>query len=126
MFGVLVVKNQNNQLGYLAGFSGRIADSYHLSFFVPPIYDLKESSGFFLREEECISNLNEKIENLLSDENYTFLLVAHQLNLADDGSIDLINELYDYSLEYGYGFYCLTSSPEEDIELWKENTGAGS
>jgi tRNA pseudouridine32 synthase/23S rRNA pseudouridine746 synthase len=64
MFGVLVVKNQNNQLGYLAGFSGRIADSYHHSFFVPPIYDLKESSGFFLREEECISNLNEKIKNL--------------------------------------------------------------
>ena len=63
-------------------------------------------------------------EAILSDENYTFLLVAHQLALADDGSIDLINELYDYSLEYGYGFYCLTSSPEEDIELWKENTGA--
>ena len=49
-------------------------------------------------------------EAILSDENYTFLLVAHQLNLADDGSIDLINELYDYSLEYGYNFYCLTSS----------------
>ena len=63
-------------------------------------------------------------EAILSDENYTFLLVAHQLNLADDGSIDLINELYDYSLEYGYNFYCLTSSSQEDIELWKENTGA--
>lgn len=63
-------------------------------------------------------------EQVLSDENYTFLLVAHQLSLADESSIDLINELYDYSLVYGYPFYCLTSSSDEDIQQWKENTGA--
>ena len=81
----------------------------------PPIQDFS-----ILRMEDG----EDITEAILSDENYTFLLVAHQLALSDDGSIDLINELYDYSLEYGYGFYCLTSSPEEDIELWKENTGA--
>ena len=81
----------------------------------PPIQDFS-----ILRMEDG----EDITEAVLSDENYTFLLVAHQLGLSDDGSIDLINELYDYSLEYGYGFYCLTSSPEEDIELWKENTGA--
>lgn len=61
---------------------------------------------------------------VLSDENYTFLLVAHQLGLADDSSMDLINELYDYSLTNGYGFYCLTASEDEDIRHWQENTGA--
>ena len=81
----------------------------------PPIQDFS-----ILRMEDG----EDITEAVLSDENYTFLLVAHQLGLSDDGSIDLINEVYDYSLEYGYGFYCLTSSPEEDIELWKENTGA--
>ena len=81
----------------------------------PPIQDFS-----ILRMEDG----EDITETVLSDENYTFLLVAHQLGLSDDGSIDLINEVYDYSLEYGYGFYCLTSSPEEDIELWKENTGA--
>ena len=51
-------------------------------------------------------------------------MAFHQLSLADESSIDLINELYDYSLVYGYPFYCLTSSSEEDIQQWKENTGA--
>lgn len=63
-------------------------------------------------------------EQILSDENYTFLLVSHQLAQADESAIDLINELYDYSLEYGYAFYCLTSSSDEDIQKWCENTGA--
>ena len=63
-------------------------------------------------------------EQVLSDSNYTFLLVAHQLSLADDSKMDLINELYEYSLEYGYAFYCLTSSEDKDILAWQENTGA--
>ena len=61
---------------------------------------------------------------ILDDENYSFLLISHQLNLADDSDIDLINDIYDYSLINGYTFYCLTSSVDEDIEEWKENTGA--
>ena len=61
---------------------------------------------------------------ILDDENYSFLLISHQLNLADDSDIDLINDIYDYSLINGYTFYCLTSSADEDIEEWKENTGA--
>ena len=52
------------------------------------------------------------------------MLVSHQLPLADDSKIDLINDLYEYSLEYGYGFYALTSSSDEDIEEWRVNTGA--
>lgn len=81
----------------------------------PPIHDF-----YILKWED-----NEDItEQVLSDENYTFLLVSHQLKLADDSAIDLINELYDYCLQYGYAFYCLTSSSDEDIEQWKENTGA--
>jgi len=69
-------------------------------------------------------NGDDMTEQVLADENYVFLLVAHQLALADDSKIDLINELYDYSLNYGYKFYCLTSSSDEDIEKWKEDTGA--
>ena len=63
-------------------------------------------------------------DRILSDENYSFLMVAHQLQQADDSTFDLINDLYDYCLTHGYGFYCLTSSSEEDIHTWIENTGA--
>lgn len=45
--------------------------------------------------------------------------MAHRIERQDDSNIDLINEIYDYSVEKGYGFYCLTSSPEEEIELWQ-------
>ncbi len=62
--------------------------------------------------------------NILEDEGYTFLLVAHRIEHADDGEIDLINELYDYSVDNGYGFYALTSSSEQEIESWRDWTGA--
>ena len=81
----------------------------------PPIHDF---SMMNVEDGEDIT------EQVLSDKNYTFLLVSHQLGLADDTQIDLINELYDYSLEYGYAFYCLTSSSDEEILKWKDNTGA--
>ena len=63
-------------------------------------------------------------EEVLSDKNYTFLLVAHRIEEADDSNIDLINEIYDYAVEHGYGFYCLTSSLDDQIEQWKDKTGA--
>ena len=63
-------------------------------------------------------------EQVLADEGYTFLLVAHQLGKANQSRMDLINELYDYCLEYSYAFYCLTSSSDEDILKWQEDTGA--
>lgn len=63
-------------------------------------------------------------DSVLADDNYTFLLIAHRIEEADDSYIDLINEIYDYSVEYGYAFYCLTSSPDAEIEQWKDRTGA--
>ena len=81
----------------------------------PPIHDFSMVS---YEDGEDIT------ERVLADTTYTFLLVAHQLQLADEGKMDLINELYEYSLEHGYAFYCLTSSSDEDIQEWQDNTGA--
>lgn len=63
-------------------------------------------------------------EEVLNDKNYTFLLIAHRIDQADDSNIDLINEIYDYCVENGYKFYCLTSSPDDEIEQWRDKTGA--
>lgn len=62
--------------------------------------------------------------SVLERPGYTFLLVAYRLDVADDGNIDLINEIYDYSIDHGYGFYALTSSSDEDIAKWCDMTGA--
>jgi len=62
--------------------------------------------------------------DILNDDNYNFLLVAHRIEKADDSNIDLINDIYDYCLEHKYGFYGLTSSPDMEIEQWRDRTGA--
>ncbi|MCS4165672.1 MULTISPECIES: RluA family pseudouridine synthase [Sphingobacterium] len=68
MFGVLVVKNQYNELGYLAAVSGKLAGSNKHRHFVPPIFDMLEENSFFLNEEVHLNALNRKIENLETSE----------------------------------------------------------
>ena len=63
-------------------------------------------------------------EQILSNEGYTFLLVAPWLEKADDSQLDLINQIYEYAQEYGYLFYGLTSSGLTGIERWRDMTGA--
>ncbi|MCD8079534.1 MAG: triose-phosphate isomerase [Bacteroides sp.] len=81
----------------------------------PPIHD------FSLTETQTGEDITDLV---LTDPGYSFLLVIHRVELADDSRIDLINEIYDYSQEHGYGFYALTSSPDEEIESWRDRTGA--
>lgn len=61
MFGVMVVKNEAGETGFLAAFSGNIAHSNHHEYFVPPIYDLLQPDGFFRIEENNISEINREI-----------------------------------------------------------------
>jgi len=81
----------------------------------PPIQD------FAMLSREDGEDITEQV---LSDDNYTFLLISHQMNWADEDYMDVINDVYDYCFVYGYPFYCLTSSSDEDIQKWMENTGA--
>ena len=64
MFGVLIVRNKTNDIGYLAAFSGNLAGSNHHSFFVPPVYDLLNPDGYFKEEEERISQINRKLKDI--------------------------------------------------------------
>lgn len=81
----------------------------------PPIHDFAMQS---------LTSGIDITDSVLTSRGYTFLLVAHRIEEADDSNIDLINEIYDYSVEHGYGFYALTSSPEDAIALWCDRTGA--
>lgn len=64
MFGVLVIRTSNGQIGYLAAFSGNLAGSNLHDFFVPPIYDLLQPDGFFRIEEANISAINMQIKKM--------------------------------------------------------------
>ncbi len=64
MFGVLLVQNKHNKVGYLAGFSGKLAGKNHLTRFVPPVSDLLAEDGFFLQSQSKINQINEQIDLL--------------------------------------------------------------
>ena len=64
MFGVLVVQNSAGKLGYLAAFSGKLGNANDHAGFVPPVFDLLETQGFFRREEIEINDLTLEIERL--------------------------------------------------------------
>ena len=64
MFGVLVVEDGSGEIGYLAAFSGKIADKNHHEGFVPPVFDILEEGGFFKKGEVELNELNRKIESI--------------------------------------------------------------
>ena len=70
MFGVLVVQNKEGNIGYIAAFSGILAGKNLHPYFVPPVYDVQEPTGYFKQEEEEISTINKQIESLIEDQNY--------------------------------------------------------
>ena len=67
MFGVLIVRTGEGEVGYLAAFSGILAGKNRHTYFVPPVYDVQEPDGFFRIEEEQISGINRRIEELQAD-----------------------------------------------------------
>ncbi len=74
MFGVLVVENEQRQVGFIAAFSGILAGSNNHPYFVPPVYDLLNPDGFFKPEEEAISNINRQIKHLENCPQYLLAL----------------------------------------------------
>ena len=83
--------------------------------YVPPIHD------FSITRRDNGEDITQQV---LGNKGYTFLLVAPHLEQADDSNLDLINQIYEYAIEHGYPFYCLTASTERAIARWRDITGA--
>lgn len=64
MFGVLVVKNNCGEIGYLSAFSGKLADKSVLPHFVPPVFDMLEKDSFFHEKQAVINDINQTVETL--------------------------------------------------------------
>lgn len=82
MFGVLVVKDTEDRLGYVAAFSGNLAHSNNHSFFVPPVYDLLNPAGFFKIEEANISDINRRIASMQQSDEYKTMQEYYNGELA--------------------------------------------
>ncbi|MCA0133114.1 RluA family pseudouridine synthase [Winogradskyella alexanderae] len=64
MFGVMVVEDRHSNIFYLAGFSGKLAESNFITGFVPPIYDTLNPSGFYKKGEAELNRINAEIDAL--------------------------------------------------------------
>lgn len=64
MFGVLVVRTKDNELGYLSAFSGKLANANHHAAFVPPVFDGLVEGGFVNAGMTRLTQINEEIRTL--------------------------------------------------------------
>jgi tRNA pseudouridine32 synthase/23S rRNA pseudouridine746 synthase len=64
MFGVLVVENENGEVGFISAFSGQLGDQSTWRKFIPPVFDLLGENDFFLKSEAEINELTQDIEKL--------------------------------------------------------------
>jgi len=79
--------------------------------YVPPIRDFSiiSSEGYDMTDE------------VLADEGYTFLLVAHNLNKSDASGLKKAMDIANFSQIHGYNFLCLTATLMSDVEKIKSD-----
>lgn len=70
MFGVLIVKSPNGELGFLKAFSGKLEQNEQPKSYVPPVFDVHQNGGFFKKAEQQLDLLTEEIQLLKNTPNY--------------------------------------------------------
>lgn len=64
MFGVLVCRDEQEQTGFLAAYSGQILGRQDWPWFVPAVFDYLQPDGYFKQEEARISAINAQVRDL--------------------------------------------------------------
>jgi tRNA pseudouridine32 synthase/23S rRNA pseudouridine746 synthase len=80
MFGVLVVQNNQQELGFLSAYSGQLEDNMADINFVPAVSNMQLQDAAFLAENRIINNINAEIEQLAHSEPLS--VIKSQLNAA--------------------------------------------
>ncbi len=78
MFGVLVVKSQEDEIGYLSAFSGKLAGGNHHDKFVPAVFDALTENGFLNKGMAKLTRINQEISELKENkpEGYEAQIIA--------------------------------------------------
>lgn len=123
MFGVLVVRDEKGEIGYLAAFSGLLAGRNEHPFFVPAVYDMLSPDGYFKREELEISNINEEIRALLASDGYIAAKAAYDESVERcAGEIEAMRKsMHDCKLLRDAKRCAGQLSPEESAALIAES-----
>lgn len=80
MFGVLVVKNKKNEIGYISSVSGKLANTNTHIKFVPPVHDMLAKNSYYLKEKKKLLKISSKLENLKNNIEYQELVAQNKLD----------------------------------------------
>lgn len=75
MFGILIVRDQDLNIGYLKAYSGQIGGRQDWKGWVPAVFDYLQPNGYFKQHEAEITSINEEISQLESSD-------THRINCA--------------------------------------------
>jgi tRNA pseudouridine32 synthase/23S rRNA pseudouridine746 synthase len=97
MFGVLVVQNTSNEIGFLAAFSGKLAGANHHAYFVPPVFDLLVDGGFLNVGMQELSRISKEIEALEREQSAEGSeRIAQRKQDRKEHSIALQQQIFDH------------------------------
>ncbi len=68
-------------------------------------------------------DMNDLTAEILADTGYTFLLISPHVEDASESDLDMIDDLFDYCTNWGYGIKGVTASGSDAVRKWTENTG---
>lgn len=88
MFGVLVCRDPQKRLGFLAAYSGQLAGRADWPWFVPAVFDYLQPDGHFKQEESRISAINREIRALAESTVY-LNLAAKWDSVRAEGEADV-------------------------------------
>jgi len=120
MFGVLVVRNADNELGYLFTFSGKLADEQHHHKFVPSIFDIATDDYFMNRGMTELTVINNRIKELKEENELVSSEAAAEIKRLKEvrkaKSIGLQQQLFDC-----YSFLNLDSVSKSLCDIFQES-----
>jgi len=79
MFGVLIVRNAENELGYIQAFSGMMSSQTVVNGFAPPLYDILDPEGYFQKKTRVLALLTEAIQSLQIDPSRQSMKTQYEL-----------------------------------------------
>ena len=85
MFGVLVVKDSDDRIGFLSAFAGMLAGQWQLPGFVPPIFDRVQRESLLSAAEAELARYDKQIAALQHNtEQHDLQVKLHQLTQQQD------------------------------------------
>lgn len=77
MFGVLVVKNNQHEIGYITAVSGKLAETNQHKLFIPPVFDMLGKDSYYIKEKKSLIQLSEEIDGLENNTSYTDVIAQY-------------------------------------------------